>query len=387
MTTICAVAGRGRGRTSQDGSTLLVSGFGMAGMPVQLVDALIDQGATDLTVVSNNAGNGDTGLAALLAAGRVRKSSARSPGSPTPGCSTACTDPGRIELEVVPQGTLAERLRAAGAGIPAFFCPTGAGTLLSEGKETREIDGRLQVLEYALPGDVALVGAHVARPDGERGLPQDRAELRPGHGHRRPHHDRPGRPRRRHGPARPRGHRHAVDLRRPHRRRGRRDHEPGQRARWPPPSPGTSRRAPSSTSASGSRRRSPSSSTPASGVVLHTENGMLNMGPAAVGDQVDPDLTNAGKVPVTELPGCSYFNHAESFAMMRGGHLDVCVLGAFQVSAARRPRQLAHGRARCHPGGGWRDGPRDRRQARVRDDDAAGQGRHAEARARSARTR
>lgn len=146
----------------EDGATVLVGGFGMAGMPVQLIDALIEQGATDLTVVSNNAGNGDTGLAALLAAGRVRKVICSFPRQSDSWVFDGLYRAGRIELEVVPQGTLAERLRAAGAGIPAFFCPTGAGTLLTEGKETREYDGRPHVLERALHGDVALVGAHVA---------------------------------------------------------------------------------------------------------------------------------------------------------------------------------------------------------------------------------
>lgn len=145
-----------------DGSTVLVGGFGMAGMPVELIDALIDQGATDLTVVSNNAGNGDTGLAALLAKGRVRKVICSFPRQVDSWVFDGLYRAGQIELEVVPQGTLAERLRAAGAGIPAFFCPTSAGTLLAEGKETREIEGRQQVLEYALHGDVALVKAHVA---------------------------------------------------------------------------------------------------------------------------------------------------------------------------------------------------------------------------------
>lgn len=161
MTTICdstaeAVAG------IEDGATVLVSGFGMAGMPVQLIDALIEQGATDLTVVSNNAGNGDTGLAALLAAGRVRKVICSFPRQSDSWVFDDLYRSGRIKVEIVPQGTLAERLRAAGAGIGAFFCPTGVGTLLAEGREIREIEGRLQVLEHALHGDVALVGAHVA---------------------------------------------------------------------------------------------------------------------------------------------------------------------------------------------------------------------------------
>ncbi|MGW0606108.1 3-oxoacid CoA-transferase subunit A [Streptomyces sp. NPDC002640] len=146
----------------EDGSTVLVGGFGMAGMPVQLIDALIRQGAKDLTVVSNNAGNGDTGLAALLAKGRVRKVICSFPRQADSWVFDDLYRSGRIELEVVPQGNLAERMRAAGAGIGAFYCPTGVGTLLAEGKETREIDGRTYVLEYPIKGDVALIGAYRA---------------------------------------------------------------------------------------------------------------------------------------------------------------------------------------------------------------------------------
>ncbi|MFE4774816.1 3-oxoacid CoA-transferase subunit A [Streptomyces sp. NPDC056713] len=146
----------------EDGSTVLVGGFGMAGMPVDLIDALIRQGAKELTVVSNNAGNGDTGLAALLAKGRVRKVICSFPRQSDSWVFDELYRAGRIELEVVPQGNLAERMRAAGAGIGAFFCPTGVGTLLAEGKETREIDGRTHVLEYPIKGDVALIGAYRA---------------------------------------------------------------------------------------------------------------------------------------------------------------------------------------------------------------------------------
>ncbi|MFC7497156.1 MULTISPECIES: 3-oxoacid CoA-transferase subunit A [unclassified Nocardioides] len=146
----------------EDGSTVLVGGFGLAGMPVELMDALIEQGATDLTVVSNNAGNGDTGLAALLAEGRVRKIICSFPRQSDSYVFDGLYREGRIELELVPQGNLAERMRAAGAGIGAFYCPTGVGTPLAEGKETREIDGRTYVLEYPIRGDVALVGAHRA---------------------------------------------------------------------------------------------------------------------------------------------------------------------------------------------------------------------------------
>jgi 3-oxoadipate CoA-transferase alpha subunit len=146
----------------EDGSTVLVGGFGMAGMPVQLVDALIEQGAKDLTVVSNNAGNGDTGLAALLAQGRVRKMVCSFPRQSDSWVFDGLYRAGKVELDLVPQGNLAERMRAAGAGIGAFYCPTGVGTPLAEGKEVREIDGRTYVLEYPIRGDVALIGAHVS---------------------------------------------------------------------------------------------------------------------------------------------------------------------------------------------------------------------------------
>ena len=157
--TICASAGHAVADIA-DGATVLIGGFGLAGMPVELIDALIEQGATDLTVVSNNAGNGDTGLAALLAKGRVRKMICSFPARATPGCSTISTVPVGSSCELVPQGNLAERMRAAGAGIGAFYCPTGVGTPLAEGKETRVIDGRTYVLEYPIKGDVALIGAH-----------------------------------------------------------------------------------------------------------------------------------------------------------------------------------------------------------------------------------
>ena len=146
----------------EDGATVLVGGFGMAGMPVALIDALIEQGATDLTVVSNNAGNGDTGLAALLAKGRVRKVICSFPRQSDSWVFDDLYRTGKIELEVVPQGNLAERMRAAGAGIGAFYCPTAVGTPLAEGKEQRVIDGRTYLLEYPIKGDYALIAAHRA---------------------------------------------------------------------------------------------------------------------------------------------------------------------------------------------------------------------------------
>lgn len=155
-TTDEAVAGIG------DGATVLIGGFGTAGTPVALIDALYRSGVGDLTVVNNNAGNGEHGLAALLAAGRVRKIICSFPRQVDSYVFDRLYRTGRIELELVPQGTLAERLRAAGAGIGAFYCPTGAGTPLAEDKETRTIAGREHVLEYPIRGDAALIRAHRA---------------------------------------------------------------------------------------------------------------------------------------------------------------------------------------------------------------------------------
>jgi 3-oxoadipate CoA-transferase alpha subunit len=142
-----------------DGATIMIGGFGTAGMPAALVDAVITQGAGNLTIVSNNAGNGDTGLAALLKTKRVRKMICSFPRQTDSYVFDALYRAGEVELEVVPQGTLVERIRAAGAGIGAFFTPTGYGTMLAAGKESREIDGRHFVLEYPIHADVALIKA------------------------------------------------------------------------------------------------------------------------------------------------------------------------------------------------------------------------------------
>ncbi len=145
-----------------DGATVLIGGFGTAGIPNELIEGLMAQGAKNLTIVNNNAGNGDTGLAALLKAGRVRKIICSFPRQTDSHVFDGLYRSGQIELELVPQGNLAERLRAAGAGIGAFFTPTGYGTELAQGKETREIDGRHHVLEYPLHGDLALIKAERA---------------------------------------------------------------------------------------------------------------------------------------------------------------------------------------------------------------------------------
>jgi 3-oxoadipate CoA-transferase alpha subunit len=143
----------------RDGSTILIGGFGGAGVPAELIDALIAQGAREFTIVNNNAGNAEFGVAALLKAGRVRKIICTYPRLNDSYIFEALYRAGKIELELVPQGTLSERMRAAGAGIGAFYTPTGYGTDLAKGKETRMIEGKGQVLEYPLHGDVALVKA------------------------------------------------------------------------------------------------------------------------------------------------------------------------------------------------------------------------------------
>jgi 3-oxoadipate CoA-transferase alpha subunit len=143
----------------KDGSTVMIGGFGTAGIPNELIDGLIAQGAKDLVIVNNNAGNGETGLAALLKAGQVRKIICSFPRQADSQIFDALYRSGKLELELVPQGNLAERIRAAGAGIGAFFSPTGYGTELAKGKETREINGKFYVLEMPIYADVELIKA------------------------------------------------------------------------------------------------------------------------------------------------------------------------------------------------------------------------------------
>ena len=143
----------------QDGATVMIGGFGTAGMPSELIDALIAKGSKELTIVNNNAGNGDTGLAALLKARQVKKIICSFPRQTDSWVFDGLYKKGDIELELVPQGNLAERIRAAGAGIGAFYTPTGFGTPLAEGKQTRRIDGRDYVLEYPIHADFALIKA------------------------------------------------------------------------------------------------------------------------------------------------------------------------------------------------------------------------------------
>lgn len=150
----------------RDGATVMVGGFGEAGSPIELIHALIDQGATDLTVISNNCGSGEVGLAALLKAGRVSKVICSFPRTANSTVFPELYRAGKTALELVPQGTLAERIRAGGAGIPAFYTPTAVGTPLAEGKETREFDGKTYVLEHGLRADLTLIKAKRADTHG-----------------------------------------------------------------------------------------------------------------------------------------------------------------------------------------------------------------------------
>ena len=149
-----------------DGATVMVGGFGASGSPIELLHALIDHGASDLTVINNNTGNGEVGLAALIGNGQVKKMICSFPRSSQSKVFPKLYREGRIELEIVPQGTLAERIRSAGAGIPAFYTPTSVGTVLAEGKEFREFGGRGYVLEPWLKADFALIKCEVADPIG-----------------------------------------------------------------------------------------------------------------------------------------------------------------------------------------------------------------------------
>ncbi|RNC81880.1 MAG: 3-oxoacid CoA-transferase subunit A [Phycisphaera sp.] len=150
----------------RDGATVMIGGFGEAGSPIELIHALIDQGAKDLTVVSNNAGSGEVGLAALIKSGRVSKVVCSYPRTANSTVFPELYHAGKLELELVPQGTLAERIRAGGAGIPAFYTPSAVGTPLAEGKETREFEGRQYLMERGLKADFALIKGRVADTHG-----------------------------------------------------------------------------------------------------------------------------------------------------------------------------------------------------------------------------
>ena len=378
-----------------DGSTVMIGGFGTAGLPNELVGALLEQGAKDLTIVNNNAGNGDTGLAALIAARRVRKIVCSFPRQADSHHFDRLYRAGEIELELVPQGNLAERIRAAGAGIGGFFTPTGYGTDLAKGKETREIDGRMYVLEAPLARRLRLHQGRARRPLGQPHVPHDGAQLRAGDGDGGEDDDRDGardRPARR---PRSGGGRHArassssvscgstasrraraasgsrheqrnqerseMEPRRdgaagrarhPRRRRRQPRHRPADPGRQPPAERARGRPA----QRERRHRHGPGAARRRRGLRPHQRRQAA--GDAAAGRLVLPprrQLRDDARRPSRRLRPRR-------------------VPGRRQ----RRPRQLAHRRGRRDPGRRRRDGPRHRRQEDLRDDGAHDQGRRSQ---------
>ncbi|NNF27505.1 MAG: 3-oxoacid CoA-transferase subunit B [Gemmatimonadetes bacterium] len=327
----------------RSGDTLLVGGFGMTGNPVHLLHALAGTNATDLTYVANNVGEANLGGGRLLRNGQIRKAIGSFLTS-NPEAVEAATS-GRIEVELLPQGSFAEAIRAGGAGIGGFFTPTAAGTQLGEGCESRTIDGVEQVFVPALRGHVAFVRAWKADEAGnlvyrmtEQNFNRAMAtaadlvvaeveEIVPV-GSVRPEEI--------HTPGCYVDYLVQASLRRED--LGSSADVLGSSRRDDPVRLQMARRAYAELQAGevvnlgiGIPTLMSDMIRPEDGITIHTENGMLGMGPPPESGGAMDHPVNAGKSPVTALPGCSYFDSAESFAMIRGGHVDVAIMGGLQV--------------------------------------------------------